>query len=91
MSLPRRVCVSEIISSRYQAGERPISWDERLDGIEQIKTDSGEVLKLYSNGGQSSPSVGWELLLIDQVQFAEEKNAFSWTLYGIKPKKVFTN
>lgn len=91
MSLPRRIRVSEVLSSRYQPGARPVSWDERTIGLEQVKTEVGESLNLYSNGGQSSPDIGWELLLTEELQLAAPEpslqKAYSWTLYGIKPKK----
>lgn len=95
--LPRRVTVTEVLRSRYSPGQRPLSWDERHPGIEEVVVDSGERLALFSNGGQSSPAVGWELLLTKTVA-SEELDAASraqlleslpvlWTLYAIPPKK----
>ena len=87
-ALPRRVRVQSVVRSRYAPGERPTSWDERVPGIETVVTDEGETLNLYSNGGQSSPSAGWELLLTEPYskKSPEESNieiAHLWTLYGI--------
>jgi len=84
---PKRVLVFEVLSSRYAPGKRPTSWDERFAGVEKIKTSSGEIITLYSNGGQSSPAPGWELLLMDNVSNLKNTKAASlWTLYGIQPK-----
>jgi len=65
--LPRRVVVRQVLSSRYQPGERPLSWDERYPGVETIETIEGETIQLYSNGGQSSPAPGWEILLTKTI------------------------
>ena len=70
-AFPRRVKVKEVLLSRYQvrgderytSGKKPLSWDERIAGIDEILTEAGERLKLFSNGGQSTPAPGWELLL----------------------------
>ena len=92
MKLPLRVKVKEIVKSRYQPGARPVSWNDRLDAIEQIKTDKGELLNIFSNGGQSSPAPGWELLLTRQIPSNNlshlpdgSDSAFEWTVYGIGP------
>jgi hypothetical protein len=83
--LPRRVRVLEVIESRYQPGKRPVSWDDRRAGRERVRTADGEVLVLASNGGQSSPAPGWELLLTRQVDADDpmEFPAVEWTLYGL--------
>lgn len=68
---PRRVKIKSVIRSRYEArgdgrftsGTKPLSWDQRLAGIDEVLTETGETLKLFSNGGQSTPAPGWELLL----------------------------
>jgi hypothetical protein len=70
LKLPERIVVQEVVSSRYSPGQRPTSWDKRHSGLEVIKTESGQVLTLFSNGGQSSPHPGWELLLIEMVEDA---------------------
>ncbi len=61
--LPVRRRVKEVVFSRYSAGQRPTSWDDRRAGIECIVTSEGETILLESNGQQSSPAPFWELLL----------------------------
>jgi hypothetical protein len=85
--LPRRVVVEEVISSRYPPGERPTSWDKRHQGTEKIRTTEGEELLIYSNGGQSSPAKGWEILLTKEGNedcSPVDGQPISWTLYGLK-------
>jgi len=91
--LPRRVLVSRVISYRYDDRRRPLSWDKRHAGLESIETAEGEIINLLSNGGQSTPKPGWELLLIKNAEQADfenqlvewnESSAVTWTLYGIK-------
>ena len=81
-TLPRRVVVSQVLSGRYAPGSRPVSWDERKEGVEAVLTADGQTLRLYSNGGQSTPSENWELLLTKENLDATGAT-FSWTLYGI--------
>lgn len=83
VTLPRRVTVSELLSSRYVDGVRPQSWDERKDGFDSIRTTEGELITLFSSGQQTPPHHGWVILLRD----AAEENSFTWTLYGM-PKGV---
>jgi len=92
-SLPRRIRVAEVISSRYSAGQRPVSWDDRRGGVECVISDQGEKINLYSNGGQSSPAIGWEILLTERIDENAEMSfpkgvessiwPVTWTLYGI--------
>lgn len=91
MSLPKRIKVENVLSSRYGEGERPISWDDRFAGVEEVQTQDGEALVLFSNGGQSSPAKGWEILLTEEVEITSDKaskKAYSWTLYGLAPKNT---
>lgn len=81
--LPRRIIVEQLIEGRYPAGQKPISWDERREGIELVQTSSGEQIRLASNGGQSTPAKGWELLL---TSLDPSSNASKWTLYGLGPR-----
>jgi hypothetical protein len=60
---------------------RPLSWDERRDGIDVIETMSGETVKLKSSGMQSVPKPGWTLMLT-----SSEDDTYAWTLYGIPPR-----
>ena len=82
-SLPRRVVISRLLSGRYAPGARPVSWDQRKEGIESIFTEEGETLRLYSHGGQSTPSKNWEILLTNEM-LGSDGATYSWTLYGIK-------
>lgn len=80
----RRIKVQKVISGRYPDHIRPLRWDDRTAGVEKVLSTSGEEVVLYSNGGQSTPESGWEILLIDTVHVAEAGTAAqTWTLYGI--------
>ncbi len=83
--LPKRVTVSEVITSRYLPGTRPVSWDLRVPGFEVIRTTSGEEIVLASNGGQSTPAPGWQLLLTKEAQSETNNRVLEWTLYGVTP------
>lgn len=58
---------------------RPDSWDQRSEGIDIIRTTDGEVVKLLSDGMQSSPKPGWVLMLRN----GDPADGMRWTLYGI--------
>ena len=85
MKIPRTVKVKEILNSRYQPGTRPISWDERAAGDESVIIDTGEEIRLYSTGGQSSPTPGWMIVLTGIANNArpDSLETFHWTLYGL--------
>jgi len=93
LKLPKKISIKEVVSSRYPEGERPTSWEERRAGLEVVKSEEGEIFNLYSNGGQSSPHPGWELLLVERVEHAPNSSdsgkssvpAYTWTLYALKP------
>ena len=86
---PRVVEVLETISTRYKPGERPISWEDRSEGVECFRATDGEVIKVYSKGGQSSPSKGWVLLLTkDCAENLVSEQIPEWTLYGLKSSKA---
>ncbi len=76
--LPARVRVAETVSSRYPGNEKPLSWDERAAGIDTIRTSEGATVKLASDGGQSPPKKGWELILNEL-----RGDSYTWTLYGL--------
>jgi hypothetical protein len=96
--LPARVQVVEVLQSRYSDPKRaasivesqwyvpgvsrPLSWDERTDGIDVVRIASGEILKLSSSGMQSVPKPGWVLMLTG----GDADEGYRWTLYGIPPK-----
>lgn len=78
--IPQRVTVSNISRCRYgEAGERPISWDQRTAGVDEIQTDSGKSLKLFSDGGQGVPKPGWVVLITG----GDSDQGYTWTLYGL--------
>jgi len=81
LALPTRIKVKSVAASRYrkQEGYRPASWEQRKSGIDSVKTTSGEVINLFSDGQQSTPESGWEILLTG----GNDKDGYSWTLYGI--------
>lgn len=81
--LPRRVKVRELLAGRYGPGQRPISWDERRAGTDEVITADGERILLFDSGGQSTPAPGWEILL--RAKAPNHEGAFTWTLYGISP------
>ena len=76
----KRVVVKRVLEGRYAPGARPLSWDKRVVGNDLIETVAGETVLLASNGGQSTPDAGWELLLSDANT---EDGGVEWTLYGI--------
>lgn len=85
--LPARIQVAELVSSRYveTAGslpERPMSWDERKEGTDLIRTTSGETVRLYSSAMQSPPKPGWVVLITG----GSGDTGYTWTLYGIPPR-----
>jgi len=61
---------------------RPDNWDERHSGVDVVRTSDGEVLKLLSDGMQSTPKPGWVIMLLD----GNHEQGFRWTLYGIPSK-----
>lgn len=88
--LPKKIEVSALLSCRYDAlyqggslavGDRPSSWDDRVEGQDIVKTADGEQLTLHSDGQQSPPVPGQVLILRDGSQ----SKGYTWTLYGINP------
>jgi hypothetical protein len=87
VTLPRRVTVAELLSSRYDSHinnteSRPDVWGERVSGVDKIRTEDGHELLLQSDGQQSPPRAGWVILLTS----GSDQDGFSWTLYGMPPK-----
>lgn len=85
-----RVCVRRVLRERYPNGLRPLDWDARHDGIDEVevsvlgKGHSTMVIRLASTGQQSPPEVGWTILLFK----GDQSSGYSWTLYGIAPARV---
>jgi hypothetical protein len=80
-SLPVRVDVVEVLSSRYQTRghERPLSWDERCEGLDVVLTADGLTLPLHSDGQQSVPKRGWGLMIVS----GDSSEGYRWTLYSL--------
>lgn len=87
-ALPARVDVAEIVSSRYPVEntganaaqpKRPLSWDERVEGVDVVVTKGGHRLKLWSDGQQSPPLAGWGLV----INGGDAVNGYRWTLYAL--------
>lgn len=76
--LPARIRVADTVSSRYIANERPTSWDQRKSGLDVVRTSDGATIKLLSDGGQSPPKKGWDLILTEL-----HGDSYTWTLYGL--------
>lgn len=89
LSLHAKVQVAEVITSRYDntsitshegpTGYRPEGWQDRREGLDTVRTISGEILRLFSTGAQSVPKPGW-VIVITGGTFEQ---GYSWTLYGI--------
>lgn len=77
--LPFEVYIIELVSSRYGNGRRPVSWDDRSDGVDVVRTVDGKLIKLWSSGGQSPPAPGWRIIIAE----GDVQRGFSWTLYGL--------
>ncbi|RMG42821.1 MAG: hypothetical protein D6719_05360 [Candidatus Dadabacteria bacterium] len=80
-SIPVRIKVKEILSSRYNNNKRPLSWDERKDGNDIVRSEDGRILNLFSNGQQSPPQPGWVIL----IKGGDADKGYNWTLYGMTP------
>ena len=76
---PTRLTVSSLESSRYGEENRPASWNDRFAGVDVIKTDDGETLRLLSDGGQSPPRKGWTIMILG----GSADEGYRWTLYGL--------
>lgn len=81
LSSADRIQVAELVSSRYgdTTRDRPESWDSRIEGIDTIRSVSGDVVKLKSSAMQSPPKLGWVLYITG----GDAASGFTWTLYGM--------
>jgi hypothetical protein len=61
------------------AGSKPLSWDDRISGIDEVIDSEGNNIKLFSTGDQSTPAPSWEILLTSEGP----DGSSNWTLYGI--------
>ena len=78
MKFPRKVDVKRLASGRYEDGNRPPNWDERIAGQDVIETSEGEIVVLKSDGDQTPPRAGWRLMLTS----GDVTAGFTWTLSG---------
>jgi hypothetical protein len=78
--LPKKVKVKTLIAGRYNGQEKPLSWDDRVGGIDVILDENGTEFQLQSTGDQSPPREGWQIMLTDSGDMA---NTYKWTLYGL--------
>jgi hypothetical protein len=79
VELPKSVQVESIISSRYAGHQRPLSWDDRREGIDVVRTGDQRTLRLLSDGGQSPPQPGWTIIISE----GNESSGYRWTLYSM--------
>jgi hypothetical protein len=86
-----RLSVIELVASRYDAieggmrqlgSERPLFWDDRKEGLDIVRSASGEEVRLHSTYMQSPPKPGWVIVLTG----GDRESGFTWTLYGITPQ-----
>lgn len=86
VSVPCRVDVAETLESRYSpqgygsvSADRPLQWEERLEGIDLIRTTDGRTIRLRSDGQQSPPKSGWGLI----ISGGDALGGYTWTLYSL--------
>lgn len=77
--LPARIRVTEVVSSRYPGNKKPLSWDARVQGFDRVRAEDGSTYNLLSDGGQSPPQPGWDLMLTT----VQPDGSYTWTLYGL--------
>lgn len=88
-----RIKVGKVVSSRYDANllssirttessalalRKPVDWTQRKIGYEEIESECGQRILLYSEGHQGTPVVGDVIILRDKFE-----EGFKWTLYGL--------
>ncbi len=85
IGLKRQIVVQETVKGRYKPGDRPLSWDDRVEGVEEVVcSGDSDSITLWSGGGQSTPAPGWILLLSGEKRLLEDgRLASMWTLYGV--------
>ena len=87
LHLAAKVCVAQVVASRYGISGKPVSskearpqsWDDRKEGIDVVRAVGGGTIKLRSSAMQTTPRPGWVIVLIG----GSEHEGYSWTLYGI--------
>jgi hypothetical protein len=80
ITCPQRITVEQVVSSRYPPShERPENWADRLAGQDLVRSSDGQLILLQSDGGQSPPQVGWQILLRE----GNAASGYEWTLVGM--------
>jgi hypothetical protein len=80
LKLPAQVEVKSVVNGRYGSSlSRPLTWEDRLDGTDEVITTSGELIRLASSGQQSTPAPGWTIMLTG----GQAHQGYTWTLYGL--------
>jgi hypothetical protein len=82
LNLPVRKKISKVLRGRYPNGIKPLSWDQRVAGIDVVIDDQGSEIPLFSHGDQSTPQAGWEIL-ITGYEGDTAAGPYTWTLYGV--------
>ena len=77
--LPKSIVVTDLVSSRYPTAIRPENWDARSAGIDTVIASDGNKYNLLSDGQQSPPQKGWQVILRE----GDNRAGFRWTLYGL--------
>jgi len=76
------IVVKEVLQSRKQIS-RPAAWEEREPGLEVVVDSEGHKYELRSTGQQSTPHVGWQLVLHSTEASSLPNGGWDWTLYGV--------
>lgn len=87
INIPSKIKVGQVISSRYNLEDysdedliRPLSWDQRIAGLDVIETIDNQTVHLNSNGAQPVPKAGWDILIYQ----GDADKGYQWTLYGMQ-------
>ena len=87
IDIPSRIKVRQVLESRYNLQDydnkdlvRPLSWDQRISGVDVVETSDNQTLRLNSNGAQPVPQSGWDLLIYQ----GDADTGYQWTLYGME-------
>ncbi len=80
-NIPFRIKISDVKCGRYKVGTKPPSWDLRKAGTDVVVSTEGEEYILDCQGDQSTPDLGWELLINAKTEIG-----YAWTLFGVAKK-----
>lgn len=56
-----------------------MNWDDRIEGVDVVESDTGETVRLWSEGSQSPPQSGWTIVLRE----TSTPDKLRWTLFSI--------